>query len=162
MVYPSAGSDEMPIRIGLRQPALPLADLAAQPLPRQYLRDAVGPAVTSALYSLARGSRSHIATPEKAAGFLSKMLLAAPEAEGAAAAADPTAVQGEGEGEWDDYDDYDDYYYYDYYYHDWRGTVRPLLASAMAQLDRERPADETEAVQLVARALTDTAAAESY
>jgi hypothetical protein len=79
------------------------------------------------------------------------MLLAGPEAEGAAAAADPTAVQGEGEGEWDDYD-----------YYDWRGTVRPLLASAMAQLDRERPADETEAVQLVARALTDTAAAESY
>jgi hypothetical protein len=155
VVYPSAGSDEMPIRIGLRQPALPLADLAAQPLPRQYLRDAVGPAVTSALYSLARGSRSHIATPEKAAGFLSKMLLAGPEAEGAAAAADPTAVQGEGEGEWDDYDYYDDYDY-------WRGTVRPLLASAMAQLDRERPADETEAVQLVARALTDTAAAESY
>ena len=140
-------------RIGLRQAPLPLAELAAQPPPRQYLRDAVGPPVIASLVRLARSSTStavsnHNAintaasTPEKeVTTFLSRLLLSPaglhagledPQAE--AEAASQLSASGVHGG-------------------NWRSTVRPLLEKALAQLDLERPLDRTEAIEVVARTL---------
>ena len=143
-------------RIGLRQAPLPLAELAAQPPPRQYLRDAVGPAVTASLARLARASttgsgynalgadNAAASTPEKAVtNFLSQILLSPaglhagledPQAEAEAEAASHLSASGVHGG-------------------NWRSTVRPLLEKALAQLDLERPLNHSEAIELVVRTL---------
>lgn len=134
-------------RIGLQHPALPLAEFAVQPAPRQYLRDAVGPAVTASLVRLACASNSirdhkaretFMSTPSKGVTtFLSRSLLSPPGLEDAHAEAEATrelsesGVRGES----------------------WRATMRPLLQNALAQLDLERPHEESSAVEFVARTL---------
>jgi hypothetical protein len=139
-------------RVGLRQPPLPLAELAAQPAPRQYLRAAVGPALTASLARLARASNTvttqtapgptPASTPEKQiTTLLSRFLLLPPEPlvgpEGPHADAE-AASQLSASGVHGD---------------SWRNTVRPLLENALAHLDLERPHEQTEAVEFVARTL---------